>query len=1167
MTRWRVLATVLFLSAAGPLLAQTFHGGVRGAVREAGGVVPGVSVSLVNEATNASRSTVSNHVGEYAFVNVDPGTYTVKVAMQGFKAIDSRGVRIGTQQFLTLDFNLEVGNLQEAVTVEGQATALETSNAAVGSTLDSATLQALPTAGRNPFFLATTTPAVTHTGDPQFVRQQDQTNSSLLSLGGGPRRGNNYTLDGVSIVDLRNRAAIIPSIEAVEEVKVQVSTYDAEMGRTGGGVFNMASKSGANAWHGSLLGQARPGGLRSLAFFARKACEEDPSACEKPDTYYYLYAGSLGGPIKKDKTFFWASFEGYRSVTPDDTVVRAPNARELSGDFSQSGVTIFDPLTTRPDPNNPGQFIRDPFPGNVIPANRISPLAQNFSQYWPTAGPATADLFDKSITATFKLDQQWNQTVRSSAIYGIYNSKEPRPRSYLRDGVTQDVGANPADPGDGVLNRTVHLIAVNNVITPNPTTVAHVRFGYTTFADDCVPTAFDPGTLGFSPNFVNQVPQPKFPYIGIGGYGTDYNGVMFGDRGVIESSYYSWDANASMSKLWGRHTVKFGASYRKIGLKEFAAGQTSGEFYFDGQFTGGPDPLNASTGDPHALAAFLLGHPSDGVIPVATPADYFINYYGGYIQDDFRVNSNLTVNAGLRYEFEQGLQEKDDAFTVGFDRDRAWPFQIPGGPQLRGGLMYAGVDGYPTHQSDPSKTQFAPRVGFAYSINPETVLRGGYGLFWAPFQYAFPSENNLGARGFTQTTDFVASTDGGLTPCATCSFANPYPNGISQPSGSANGILTGAGGSINFNDQFRKSPYVHQFSLDFQRELGKDVVVGIGYIGARTERIGVGGNDSGTVNINQLDPQFQALGSALLDQVPNPFFGDSRFGALSSTPTIARGQLLRPYPQFTDILAHQVSEGRARYHSLFLRLERQIRNGWGGRINYTYSSNKSNVFGERNQFSADSTNFNRAVNAYDLDAEYANSSTEQPHRVNFTFTGELPFGRNKSSLSEPGLARTLFGGWAITVVGYFQTGFPGVVTQSNNNSQVFGRLQRPNLTGTSPATSGGTEDHYDPACSCLDNWFDPAAWTAAPAFTFGNAPRTNTDMRTPNKTQTDVAFQKIEPIGGGGKQLMLRAEIINIFNNTQFNGPNSNFGSSSFGRISASRGFPRLLQLMMRFSF
>src|SRR5262245_48837656 len=342
----RLALGIAAFAAAVPLLAQTYHGGLRGAVRESGGAVAGATVTMTNEANGTSRTTTTNSAGEHAVVQVDPGHYTVKVSMQGFKTIEHKGVHIGTQQFITMDHTLEVGSLAESVSVEAASVVLETSNASEGSTLDSKTLDTLPTAGRNPFFLATTTPGVVASGDPQFVRQQDQTNSSLLNLAGGPRRGNNYTLDGVSIVDMRNRATIIPSIEAVEDVKIQVSTYDAEIGRTGGGVFNMTSKSGANAWHGSALGQARPGGLRSLSYFAQKACDSGSGSCDKPPSYAYIYAGSLGGPIVKDKTFFWASIEGYKTKTIDDAVVRAPTSREISGDFSQSGVTIYDPLTT-----------------------------------------------------------------------------------------------------------------------------------------------------------------------------------------------------------------------------------------------------------------------------------------------------------------------------------------------------------------------------------------------------------------------------------------------------------------------------------------------------------------------------------------------------------------------------------------------------------------------------------------------------------------------------------------------------------------------------------------------------------------------------------------------------------------------------------------------------
>ncbi len=739
MKRWArrlVLGGAAFVAAV-PLLAQTYHGGLRGAVRESGGVVAGALVTMVNEANGSTRSTTTNNAGEYAFVQVEPGTYTVKVAMQGFKTIEKKGVHIGTQQFITMDYTLEVGSLSEAVTVEATNVALETSNASEGSTLDSKTLQTLPTAGRNPFFLATITPGVTHTGDPQFIRQQDQTNSSLLSLGGGPRRGNNYTLDGVAIVDIRNRATVIPSIEAVEEVKVQVTTYDAEMGRTGGGVFNMTGKSGANAWHGSALGQTRPSGARSLSYFAQQACDDGSGSCDKPDTYYYLYAGSLGGPIIKNKTFFWASIEGYKSNTIDDAVVRAPTGRELNGDFSQSGITVYDPLTTRPDPAHPGQYIRDPFPGNVIPPNRISPVAGQHAAVLAAGGtrqrPARGPVPDRHHQARSGVEREASvprrcmPTTTPSSPSPARTSRTARPRRSARTTPTRatEPSTAPCTPSRSTTRSRPTRPPSRTCAwaTPASTTTACRSRGST--------RARSASRRASSTRF----PMKKFPYFAIGTYGTDYNGYMFGERTINNITYYSWDANASMSKLLGRHTVKFGASYRKIGVKNLNPSQSSGRYFFDGQFTSA-DPLNPDNSDPNSLAAFLLGYPSSGFIPVAQPTNAFINYYAGYAQDDFRINSNLTVNVGLRYEFEQGLQEKNNEITVGFDRDRPWPFQLPGGPPLKGGLMYAGVDGYPTHQSDPSKTKFAPRAGFAWSLNPKTVVRGGYGLFWAPHQYA-----------------------------------------------------------------------------------------------------------------------------------------------------------------------------------------------------------------------------------------------------------------------------------------------------------------------------------------------------------------------------------------------------------------------------------------------
>ncbi len=337
------MAIVLLVSTTA--FAQTFTGGVRGAVRDANGVIPGVTVQLVNEGTSITREAVSNEQGEYNFAAVAPGTYTVKASLSGFKSYEQTGVRVGAQQFVTLDIPLDVGQLQETITVSGQAPLIDTSNASTGAVIDSTQLSALPSGGRSAFLFAVTVPTVVASGDSQFNRQQDQTNASLLSLGGGTRRGNNYLVDGVPITDLRNRASANPSIEALEDVNVQIHTYDAEMGRTGGGVFNTAAKSGANDWHGSGFYQARPRWGTANNFFSELA------GVPLPETYFHLGGGAFGGPIVRNRTFFWFSVEG---------TVRTPRATARCGSRPRASATAISPrASTRRDASS-SSTIRSP---------------------------------------------------------------------------------------------------------------------------------------------------------------------------------------------------------------------------------------------------------------------------------------------------------------------------------------------------------------------------------------------------------------------------------------------------------------------------------------------------------------------------------------------------------------------------------------------------------------------------------------------------------------------------------------------------------------------------------------------------------------------------------------------------------------------------------------
>ena len=918
---WIVAILLLFAPLAHNSTAQTYQGALRGQVRDTQGVIPGAELMLVNSDTNAARTTSSNEVGEYVFTSVLPGLYVLKVTLAGFRSEEVKDLRIGTQQSVVLDFELQVGAISEQVNVTGDAPLVERASATVGSTLDKATLESLPIFGRNAFYSAIATPNVVQSGDPQFVRYQDQSNASFLSLGGGPRRGNAYMLEGVSITDLTNRPTIVPSIEAVEEIKIQVKTYEADMGRAAGGVFNTTARSGSNAFHGSGVFVNKPGWATGKLYFAKLA------GLPNPPQYYYNWAGSFGGPIVKDKTFFWFSTDDYQQKSTRNTLLTFPTSQERLGDFSgttSSGrpVVIYDPLTTRPDPANPGQFLRDPFPGNVIPSDRINPVARAMLATMPTPGSGksyngNASLIDgPQNQETLKIDHRWTGKWTMTGMYAHQHTKEPGSAFFGEHGTVA------GDPGSSTLFRTVNFVSLNNIFVPNNTTAIAVRYGYNRFNDDGTNfPEFDAATLGLPASYVNALSFNTFPNIAIAGYGGT---TTMGNNGPSQTLHITQTANASVSKFNGNHSWKFGGEYRKVTAGVMSYGPAAGQFNFTQGFTQGPNPNTASVVAGDAFASFLLGYASAGSVQVPTPGNYELDYYAGYVQDEYRVNQALTLNFGMRYEYEAGLSERDNQITVGFDRDAMFPVQVPG-MSLTGGLMYAGVDGYPTHQGKPLNG-VAPRGGFAWSLSDSTVVRGGYGFFWAPTQYPGTSESAVGSRGYTASTSFLSSTDGGLTPANTLS--NPFPDGFTQPQGNSLGLATGAGGVIDFIDQDAKPGYVQQYSVDLQHQLPGGNVIGVGYMGSRSERLSVGGTQDATVNINQLDAEYLEMGSALQQLVPNPFFGIAEFGNLSRSSTISRGQLLRPFPQFDNVLAHRVNESRARYDALVLRWDKRMNNGW-----------------------------------------------------------------------------------------------------------------------------------------------------------------------------------------------------------------------------------------------
>src|SRR4051812_6724998 len=972
-----MLGALLVVAAAGSVFGQGFQGGLRGSVKDSGGVIPGVEVTLTNEQTNIKRSTVTNERGEFVFANVDPGNYAVKASLQGYKTVDRGGIRIGTQQFLTLDLTMEVGSITENVTVTGQAPLIDTSNASTGTSLDSAALQTLPSPGRNAFMIGASVPTVIPSGDAQFNRQQDQTNSSLMSLGGGTRRGNNYTLDGVPITDMRNRMSAVPTTEGVDDLKVQVHTYDAEMGRTGGGVFNVTAKSGTNNYHGTGFFQTRPIWGQTNNYFSQKASDAATARGDtktatlnaKPNSPYYLGGGAFGGPIKKDRTFFWFSNEQYHDVQTRNSASRMPTAAERAGDFSKlvntqgQPVIIYDPLT------------KLPFAGNVIPKDRINPVAANMMKYLPLPdidldngndNYARTSLINNNFETeiALKVEHKFTDKVSLTGFY-LYNRTNEPCQNYFGT-ADQNEPNRFADPLDYILVRRPQLLALNNTWVLNDNSVMSLRFGMTRFPDNnTLSLPFDPSTLGFKSNYTGLITQPKFPQVDLT---NGYDALAGRTLGAINPTQINWkstSANAAYSRFFGAHTIKLGGDYRKIAMDSYLPGDSAGLFRFDNEFTSANNSnSNATSGN--SVASFLLGYPSansgnPSQFSISTPMNVFTNYSGFYAQDDWRVNSKFTLNYGLRLEHETGLAEQDNNFTVGFDRTATSPLSsvvIPAdavaGTAARpvvGGLMYAGVNGNKTTQGNPPGLKASPRVGVVYSFNTDTVLRGGYGIYWAPFNYQAPSTStsNYGQVGFTQNT-FVSQTAG--TPTVT--LDNPFPTGVLQPSGNSRGFLSGVGSDASFVDQDRSAPRVQQWSADLQREIGNGMALTFTYMGAKGDHLPLGGSNEVPINWNQLDPKYLALGAATLGAaLPNPFLGNPNVPASLSTPaTLPRSRLLTPYPQFAQVQARQITEGVNNYEAGIVEFSKRLSHGWGGRFSYTYSQLKDNQFAEGNFYAA-----------------------------------------------------------------------------------------------------------------------------------------------------------------------------------------------------------------------
>ena len=980
---------------------------------------------------------------------------------------------------------------------------------------------------------------------------EDQSGSSQISIAGGPVRGNNYLLDGISITDSTNRAVIIPTVESVQELKLQANTYDAEVGRTGGGTFNLFLKSGTNDYHAAAFGYSWFQPWLANTYFGNAAGRNPDGTLKSPiaDQPFYNYGGAIGGPLSipkiynaKNRTFFYITGEAYRQKKPSSTVLAVPTALEKIGDFSQSRTaggalqTIYDPSS------NP----RVPFPNNVIPQNLLSPVGLAMASYYPLpniTGKAfgannyntTAIEYDRADQVTAKADQLITSKWRASASYLHYGSREA---AYAYFGY-----ADPATPGQSMLVRHVDATQVNSTITPSPTVVISLRFGFNRFPNKTYQLAsdgFDLTKLGLPSSYVNQLSYKAFPSIGMTG---DVTG--FGGGGFNQSNFYSRSFSSSVSKFLGRHNLKAGWDFRAIhdsGINTV----TPGTFSFTQSFTSASG-TSTVPGTGASIASLLLGFPASGSATKSIPIEDHVHYNGFFVHDDFRLNTRVTLNFGLRYEYEGGLTSDLNSLVVGFDQAAVNPIQTQvRGLTTNGVIEYAGQNGYGTFATHPSKAKFSPRVGFAWNLRPKTTIRGGYGLFWAP--YTFGLANPL---GYTYATPYVASNDGGITPAN--SLNNPFPSGLQLPAGNTAGLAAGLGGqAFAFFAPNAAATRVHQYSFDIQHEFPAEFVVAAGFTGSITHNLIQGTPD---LNINQVPDSYLSMGSALNTKVANPFYGTAGGVLNLAAATIAQAQLLTPYPQFGAISMQNSDQNHARYYAVYAKVQKRAGRSINVLSTLTWSRNmdQSNG-GAGNTFSGQPAT---AQDNYNPGAEWGLSTINTPIRWTTAVNYELPFGRGRKFLSHDKLLNLAVGGWTMNFQTTMQTGFPLAISQNNLNSVIGTSNQRPNATGVSPETSGSLEDR-------LGSYINKADFSTAPQFTFGNVSRT-LGMRGPGISNIDFSlfksysFEKV--------RAQFRCEIFNLSNTPQFYGPQTNINSSTFGQITSQANFSRIFQLGVRFEY
>jgi hypothetical protein len=1116
--------------------AQDFRGSIAGRVIDPSGAnVPSAKISAVNQKSGVASETVSNESGNYQILFLIPGQYTLTVDVTGFKRLERRGIDVNADSRTNLDLTLAVGSNTESVTVTAEAPMLDTSSPDLGRTITTEFVEHTDFAmNRNVMTLVHLAPSVTGTAGGTYTGQGAP--PVAINGGGGKRGANEYMVDGIPDMTPDGGLNYTPSMDGVNEFKVHNTMFDASLGHSNGGAISLSTKPGTNDWHGTAYGYRRVTWMNAAGWTNNRLGNP------RPQNDYYQYGYLLSGPVRipkiydgRNRTFFTHSLEKDNDNRPLTVQGRVPTDLERSGDFSQTknkqagALSIYDPLTTVVNGSN---ATRQAFPGAKVPSSRLDPTGVAVLSKFPMPNQPVAPQIGSN---------NWGMTGYYTVKQGNYMGRldhylTAKQRLFFRYGQVnrdQDI-AKEFFPGSncGNCNHQRYQgtnVGLDDTYVFSPHTVGDFRVGVARNSLQSKRGGFgrDPGELSLASSLIANQFAAAYPTFALGEGFSPFGSLHpYTGNNLISGL-------GTVTHLWGNHSTKIGIDYRlgRSNLEDPGA-SAFGNFTFNNTFTRS-NPFTTSTGNTSgtSMASLLLGYPASGQLGYTSPVALQNNYWAAFIQDDWKVSRRLTLNAGMRWEMETPYTERYNRMTYGYNWNASWPSQVPGVP-LRGGVLFAGVNGNPRMGGNLDKNNFGPRFGFAYLLNSRTTVRGGYGIFFASTSENGNFHGQIGS--FDLNTPLVGTIDNGATPYVT--MRNPFPGGMQSILGSSPGLAAQAGGSLSVHDLGRVSPYSQQWQISVQRELPSRVLLEAAYLGMLTLK------SPESFNMNELPDMYRSAAQNV--SVPNPFLGIfPSTSTLGQGATTTQGNLWGRFPQYDTFSLEGAPTGRSIYHAMQLKVDKRVTRGLSVIGAYTFSrlmtANTTSLINVRHYRSVaqyDQKNFLRAALVYQMP---------------FRWTGSW----------QKRAADLLFGGWELSSHFVWDTGLPLTVTDSN------GRPYRIAPVALSGSVAGRLGDRKDASGNVLNPYFNINAFASLQSqYVVTPEPPYMDELRAPSEKSLNLQLLKGFAVTERFK-LMFNIEADDALNSPLFDSPGTDLSNkATFGVITSDHGGRTvMMSLRMRF--